>query len=412
MAITWTKPGLGAHSRGRFDLRKSLACAWMCWSVVGFSISVFPAAAGEPRAPQAASYENDRKPEVPWSINIIRIPRQPGAFEIRTAHAQNGALGLATLSQQILGQKTAKGTPIAAVNGDFYQRDGNYAGDPRGLQIIDGELISGPAATASFWIDADGQPHTTNTISQFRITWPDGSAAPFGLNSIRTPGTIQVYTPAAGPSTRAAGGREVILEGKPGEPWLPLKPGLTYKGRVREVREGGDSKIQPGTVVVSIGQVMVKKTPALAAGAEVILSTETIPSLRGAVTAISGGPVLVQDGSIVRIRNTGDDSYRMSSMTERHPRTAVGWNDRTFFLVEVDGRQSNLSIGMTLAELADYFKSLGCREAMNLDGGGSSTLWYGGRVRNHPCDGSERMIANSLIVYKMPSATTNAPVAR
>ena len=84
-------------------------------------------------------------------------------------------------------------------------------------------------------------------------------------------------------------------------------------------------------------------------------------------------------------------------MLERHPRTAIGWNAGNYFLVEVDGRQENLSVGMTLDELADYMARLGCEEAMNLDGGGSATLWFDGKVRNSPCDGKERPVANSLV---------------
>jgi exopolysaccharide biosynthesis protein len=67
-------------------------------------------------------------------------------------------------------------------------------------------------------------------------------------------------------------------------------------------------------------------------------------------------------------------------------------------MVSVDGRLKNISVGMTLNELADYMSDLGCVEAMNLDGGGSSTLWYDGKVQNRPCDGYERPVANSLVV--------------
>jgi exopolysaccharide biosynthesis protein len=86
-------------------------------------------------------------------------------------------------------------------------------------------------------------------------------------------------------------------------------------------------------------------------------------------------------------------------MSERHPRSAIGWNDDFFFLVTVDGRY-RLSVGMTLRELADYMAKLGCKEAMNLDGGGSATLWYEDRVRNRPCDGGERDVANALVVVE------------
>jgi exopolysaccharide biosynthesis protein len=84
----------------------------------------------------------------------------------------------------------------------------------------------------------------------------------------------------------------------------------------------------------------------------------------------------------------------------RHPRTAIGWNNDHFFLVQVDGRQRHLSVGMTPAELADYMAKLGCEGALNLDGGGSATCWVYGQVMNSPSLGQERNMANALVVVQ------------
>jgi exopolysaccharide biosynthesis protein len=70
------------------------------------------------------------------------------------------------------------------------------------------------------------------------------------------------------------------------------------------------------------------------------------------------------------------------------------------FLVEVDGRQMGLSVGMSFPGLADYMVRLGCEEAMNFDGGGSATLWALGMVRNNPSEGQERPSANALVVLR------------
>ena len=95
-------------------------------------------------------------------------------------------------------------------------------------------------------------------------------------------------------------------------------------------------------------------------------------------------------------------------MVERHPRSAIGWNATHFLLVEVDGRQKGVSEGMTLDEFANWLVKLGCGEAMNLDGGGSATLWYEGKVVNSPCEGRERPIANSLVVLRKTTAAGSA----
>ncbi len=113
--------------------------------------------------------------------------------------------------------------------------------------------------------------------------------------------------------------------------------------------------------------------------------------------AISGETMLVQGGKVITDLENAD----------LHPRSAVGFsgNGRYLYLVVVDGRQPLYSEGMTLAELAQLMASLGAQYAMNLDGGGSSTLVVESsdglpRVLNSPIDnyipGRERPVANHL----------------
>jgi len=146
---------------------------------------------------------------------------------------------------------------------------------------------------------------------------------------------------------------------------------------------------------------MLQNFAALETGATLLISTKTVPDLRGTRMAISGGPMLVHEGKPQEIAPPEGEGFESRSMTERHPRSAIGWNEHDYFLVEVDGRQKG-SVGMTLDELGSYLAKLGCREAMNLDGGGSATLWFNGEVRNRPCDGHERQIANSVAVVRKP----------
>jgi len=122
------------------------------------------------------------------------------------------------------------------------------------------------------------------------------------------------------------------------------------------------------------------------------LAFATAPDLKGARTAVGGGPLLVHEGQ--PLATADHKSY------QRHPRAAIGWNADFYFLVIVDGRQRGLSVGMTLDELALYLSKLGCQEAMNLDGGASAELWVDGRVVNSPCFGRERRTSNSLVLLQ------------
>src|SRR5215510_14747948 len=87
--------------------------------------------APEPFSASDTSYNNYRKPSGPWSIHVVRVPRSTSLFEIHAVHAGERAVGLSRLSDQTRALGSAHGTPVAAINGDFYQRDGPYAGDPR-----------------------------------------------------------------------------------------------------------------------------------------------------------------------------------------------------------------------------------------------------------------------------------------
>jgi exopolysaccharide biosynthesis protein len=141
-------------------------------------------------------------------------------------------------------------------------------------------------------------------------------------------------------------------------------------------------------MVLSIGPELVERVGSVKVGAALELRLETTPDLTGATAALGGGPILLRRG----------EEPDWGERKRRHPRTAIGWNREHLFLVVVDGRQAGLSIGMNYAELTALMRRLGCAEAMNLDGGGSSTLWLGGDVMNSPSDGRERLVANSLIV--------------
>ncbi len=108
---------------------------------------------------------------------------------------------------------------------------------------------------------------------------------------------------------------------------------------------------------------------------------------------VSGRPHIVVNGTV----RTFSDSF----CTTRHPRTAAGLSSdgKTLILAVVDGRQT-ASVGMTCTELGNLMRGLGAHDALNLDGGGSSTMYVSGRgVVNRPSDGSERVVANHLAVY-------------
>ena len=122
------------------------------------------------------------------------------------------------------------------------------------------------------------------------------------------------------------------------------------------------------------------------------------------VLLVGGWPRILENGRDV----SGDAPTAEGTLSRnaemRHPRTALGFSrdSSTLYLVTVDGRSEN-SGGMTLTELARLLRALGAWQAMNFDGGGSTTMVVAGAVVNKPSDTTgEREVGNVLAVVKKP----------
>jgi hypothetical protein len=180
-----------------------------------------------------------------------------------------------------------------------------------------------------------------------------------------TPEGLPVGTEVVGGETRRVRGRPALAWKPHNDPWVGIP------------RVEGDSELVVGW---------------------------SVPRIEGdGLTEVIGGfPLLLQAGARV-----GDleVSQRASFAAERHPRTAVGFDSDSelLWVVVVDGRQPDHSMGMTLPELTALFETLGVEEAINLDGGGSSVMVVGGAVVSHPSDAEgERPVVNALGIVRDP----------
>jgi exopolysaccharide biosynthesis protein len=122
----------------------------------------------------------------------------------------------------------------------------------------------------------------------------------------------------------------------------------------------------------------------------------------GVWNTVSFGPALVEDGEVADFSGkvSIDTNVGNHSIQGKNPRTGVGIIDANHFVfIVVDGRSRNYSQGVTLAEFAAIFKKLGCTQAYNIDGGGSSTMYFMGRVVNNPLGReSERGTSDILFI--------------
>jgi hypothetical protein len=115
---------------------------------------------------------------------------------------------------------------------------------------------------------------------------------------------------------------------------------------------------------------------------------------------VGGAGLLIRDGRDVE--DWSIEQFNPGFAENRHPRTMIGTAaDGTIWLVTVDGRQPELSVGLSLIELRALARRLGLVNALNLDGGGSTTMWVQGAVMNKPSDVTgPRKVSDALLVYQ------------
>lgn len=102
-------------------------------------------------------------------------------------------------------------------------------------------------------------------------------------------------------------------------------------------------------------------------------------------------PVLLKDGKKLAIPGEWANA--------KQPRTIIGkYANDDLIMIVIDGRQGDWSVGVTLEHLQGKLLALGVKEAYNLDGGGSSAMYFNGKVLNRPSDGRERLVANNIVV--------------
>lgn len=180
--------------------------------------------------------------------------------------------------------------------------------------------------------------------------------------------------------------------------WGQLSPAVPKNGIQVVVDDGKVVAINKNrNVIPKKGFVVVgqeSKLACLKLNQKLDLDIKMSPEWSDVNHVISGGPYLVKDGEVfVDIKE-----QRLLSIGGRNPRTAVGYTaDNRFIIITADGREG-ASIGLTLSELAHYMKKLGCVNAMNLDGGGSTVMYVNGAIANKPPVKGGIALSNALTI--------------
>jgi len=282
---------------------------------------------------------------------------------------------------------------IAGINADFYEISGHATGVPNGIFIHDGIILTNDRSPYAFGLKADGTSIYGNPQLQETITIHDEQIALTSINRFRDPNQLVLFTSNYGASTGAArNGVEVVLTIESGE----LKHGQNLELVVEEVQtDVGNAVLSPGKVVLSASGDKASILAGLTEGDRVTANVELHPDWADVVVAVGGNGPLVKDGV----------AYTNVSPAGIHPRTALGTKaDGSIVFFEVDGRQPGFSDGLETGQVAQLLVEMGVVNALNLDGGGSSTLIArlpGSEktvMMNSGSDGIERSIGNGLLL--------------
>jgi hypothetical protein len=333
-------------------------------------------------------------PPAPVSIWLVRV--NPGTAALRAVLSND-----AIVDTEIVADMAARHGALAAINAGFFLIP---SGDPSGIYKLEGQLVSDtkrPRGAIGILRDGAGQRllfgrvAAAMTLRVPRRGRADAVMEIAGVDTTRQRGRLMLFTPAYHQHTDTpATGLEWVVQGKP----LRVTSGPLAAGKTPIPRDG---------YVLSFGGT---RSPAplksLRTGSRVELDTK-YTAVDGAeaewmnTEAIVGGAgLLLRDGRL--ITDWKVEQLSPGFAHTRHPRTLIGTQaDGTIWLVTVDGRQPRLSAGMSLFELRALVQRLGLRNALNLDGGGSTTMWAAGKIVNSPSDaGGARKVSDALIVTR------------
>jgi hypothetical protein len=355
----------------------------------------------------------------PWRVNVLSVA--PG---VRVLAAPAGRVGERRRPSSVARRLRA----VAAVNGGYFGGDG----DPVGVLATGGRLLSEPVGGRSaLLLGAAGPPRVA--ALRFAGSVQAGGAAqlldgvnrrpgvvpacggrggdrpterPDAVTTCTDPSELVLFTPewrgrtpsgSAGRAARGSAARiDVVLEG----------------GVVTSVRRRAGTVVPPGGAVLAgtgdaARMLYAAAPPGAALGVDLAVRTARSPlGTEALFAAVGGGPQLLARGR-PRVRGAAEGFDPLSApwfhgsfVAARHPRTLAGVRaDGGLLLVTVDGRRPGWSAGVTLPEAARVMRSLGARDALNLDGGGSTAMVVRGRTVNRPSDqAGERPVSDVLAV--------------
>lgn len=337
----------------------------------------------------------------PLLLNALIIDRNQPHLQLESEKGKKTLFQGEKVAAMAERESRAGHSIVAAVNADFW-------GDshiPIGIFVDEGTIYKGPHPRRSaFIIDKQGEPFIIRSEMKVSLKIKDAQLPISGINLKEDTDAI-IFTERFGKEIKFDSARMVFKMKQIDDEFIPNQP---CKVQVAEIVDNiSQMPTQPGFFMLAVKPAHSKdfgKYLKIGEYCEILARLESFDNPVAA--AVGGGPRILRDGEIsVEVK---EESIGEPFSTTKHPRTAIGFSKdkNIIYMATVDGRQPAISIGHSLTELAQYMKELGAWDAMNLDGGGSTTMWVRGEVVNKPSDATgPRTVTNALLL------ASSAPVS-
>ncbi len=346
--------------------------------------------------PRGMHYEHRKLPG-PISVHIFTVDPEHACMKL--VHAGDNMLDLETVSSMAKHHRA-----FAAVNGGFFRKEGRFGGCSSGVLKIDHQWLSEPRRNrAALGWKNDGKEVLIDRLGLQADLKIHGESFPIdAINQPRAQGQTVLYTDFFYPYTLTD------LKG--------IEVAIDAEGRVISIKDQGITTIPPKGFVYSIDPGSPLEIPTTYEGE--VAQCDFIPLPQNEPEnseaweemkyVVGGTPVLIFNGNV--ITDFTQERTIETFLTKQHPRTAVGiLPNGDWVFVVVDGKLPEVSLGMTMNELAQFMHSLGCVYALNLDGGGSSALYIKDQLRNTPSGvdedspdakmGDERPVSDAILIF-------------
>lgn len=343
------------------------------------------------------TYRMEVDEATPRIIHSLRINLSGPSIRMRTEVAGGRVFSpLPDKGREPITTMMARKGALAGLNADFFP----WAGDPLGAMVSEGQIVSAPDPRRAVFGWGPGGARVGKLSWSGTLESLEAGSLPLrGLNEETPENGISVFTDAAAAATAKAPGVLVVAE--PVRP-VGFTPNLDAEFAIRKIVSDQETlAIEPGEIVIGARGTAVESLKPLGVGSPIRLKWTTAGfDWKKIDHVVSGGPYLLRGGKV--LIDAEESGFGKSFAESRHPRTAMGiTRSGDVIWLATDGRQE-FSKGATLAELAGLMAAQGCVDAVNLDGGGSTTMAMRTLVMNKPSDGRERPVANGVLLFGAP----------